>query len=72
MFPIGDMDVREAGPSIVTVGLIIVNVVVFIAEVTAFRPELKEFFDQYGVVPTQILQGQQLYSLFTSMFLHGG
>lgn len=72
MFPIGDTDVREAGPDVATIGLIIVNIVVFIAEVTVFRPGLRGFFSQYGVVPTEILQGQQLYSLFTSMFLHGG
>jgi membrane associated rhomboid family serine protease len=72
MFPIGDSDVREAGPSIVTIGLVAVNVVAFIAEVTMFRPEIRAFLSQYGVVPTEILQGQQLYSLFTSMFLHGG
>jgi membrane associated rhomboid family serine protease len=72
MFPIGDSDVREAGPSLVTIGLVVVNVLVFVAEITAFQPELREFFNQYGTVPTQILQGRQLYSLFTSMFLHGG
>jgi membrane associated rhomboid family serine protease len=72
MLPIGDTDVREAGPSIVTIGLVVVNVVAFISEVTTFRPELREFIYQYGVVPTEILQGRQLYSLFTSMFLHGG
>jgi membrane associated rhomboid family serine protease len=72
MFPIGDTDVREAGVSIATIGLVVVNVVAFIAEVTTFRPELREFIYQYGVVPTEVLQGRQLYSLFTSMFLHGG
>jgi len=28
--------------------------------------------NQYGVIPAEILQGQNLYSLLTSMFLHGG
>jgi membrane associated rhomboid family serine protease len=72
MFPIGDTDVRDAGPGFVTVGLIIVNVAVFVAEVTLFRPGLGEFFNQYGVVPSEVLQGRQLYSFLTSMFLHGG
>lgn len=72
MFPIGDSDVEGAGPELVTIGLIIVNAVVFIAEITVFRPGLEEFFHQYGVVPAQVLQGQQLYSFLTSMFVHGG
>lgn len=72
MFPIDDSDVRGAGPGALTIALIVVNVVVFLAEVVIFRPGLRDSFRQYGVVPTQILQGQQLYTLLTSMFLHGG
>lgn len=72
MFPIGDSDVRDAGLAIVTILLVVINVAVFIAEITVFRPELEEFFATYGVVPARVLQGEQLYSLFTSMFLHGG
>jgi membrane associated rhomboid family serine protease len=52
--------------------LVAINVTVFLAEIIIFRPELGAFFSRYGVVPTQILQGQQLYSLLTAMFLHGG
>lgn len=72
MFPIGDTDVRDAGPGILTIGLVLVNVAVFIVEVTVFRPELRQFFNEYGVVPAEVLRGRQLYSFFTSMFLHGG
>ena len=72
MFPIGDSDVRDAGLAIVTILLVVINVAVFIAEITVFRPGLEEFFATYGVVPARVLQGEQLYSLFTSMFLHGG
>jgi membrane associated rhomboid family serine protease len=72
MFPIGDSDVEGAGPGLITIGLVVVNTAVFIAEITVFRPGLREFFDQYGVVPAQVLQGQQLYSFLTSLFLHGG
>jgi len=72
VFPIDDSDVKGAGPGLVTIGLVVVNVAVFIAEITLFRPGLREFFDQYGVVPTQVLQGQRLYTFLTSLFLHGG
>ncbi len=72
MFPIDDSDVREAGPGVLTIILVVVNIIVFLAEALAFRSGLRELFHQYGVVPVQILQGRQLYTLFTSMFLHGG
>jgi membrane associated rhomboid family serine protease len=55
-----------------TIGLVVVNTAVFIAEVTLFRPGLREFFNQYGVVPVHIMDGERLYTLFTSIFLHGG
>jgi membrane associated rhomboid family serine protease len=72
MFPIGDSDVRGAGPGLITIGLVLVNVAVFIAEVTILRPELRQFVNAYGVIPAQVLQGQQLYSFVTSLFVHGG
>lgn len=72
MFPIGDQDVRGAGPGFITIGLVIVNVLVFVAEVTVFRPELRQFFNEYGAVPARIMEGEQLYTLITSLFLHGG
>lgn len=55
-----------------TAALVAVNAGVFIAQITLFRPELRDIFHRYGVVPTQILQGEHLYSVITSMFLHGG
>ncbi|MFO7917773.1 MAG: rhomboid family intramembrane serine protease [Anaerolineae bacterium] len=72
MFPIDDSDVREAGPGAVTIVLVIINIIAFLAEVLVFRFELRELVRQYGVVPMQILQGRRLYTLFTSLFLHGG
>ena len=72
MFPIGDTDVEGAGPGLVTILLVVVNTLAFIAEVLLFGPELREFFNQFGVVPAQVMQGQNLYSFITSLFLHGG
>jgi len=72
MFPIGDEDIRGSRPAWVTWLLIGANVVVFVFELTIPRGQLESFFTTYGVVPAQILQGQNLQSLITSMFLHGG
>lgn len=72
MIPIGDTEVRGSGPSIVTIGLIIVNVIVFLFEAMMSQPELENFIRNYGVVPAQIMQGSGLITLLTHMFLHGG
>lgn len=72
MFPIGDTDVREAGPGLWTVILVLLNVGVFAVQITLLRPGLTEFFNRYGVVPSRLVEGEQLYSVFTSMFIHGG
>lgn len=72
MIPIGDTDVRGAHFPIVTVALIAINVVVFLYQVTLSLPALESFYMQYAVVPTEIMQGDALYTLLTAMFLHGG
>lgn len=72
MFPIGDTEVRGAGPGLVTIALIVLNVVVFLFEVTLSQPALETFIRQYGVIPADIAQAENLYTLLTSMFLHGG
>lgn len=72
MFPIGDTEVRGAGPGVLTIALIVINVLAFLFQLTLGQSELQSFFQQYGVVPVEILEADQLHSLLTSMFLHGG
>ncbi len=72
MFPIGDQDLREAGPGILTIALTVINILVFIFQLTLGPQELEQFFQTFGAIPTQVTQGQNLISLLTSMFLHGG
>lgn len=72
MFPVGDTEVRGSGPGFVTIGLIVVNVIVFLFEAMMSTPELEIFIRNFGVIPAQIVQGNQLGTLLTSMFLHGG
>ena len=71
MFPIGDTEVKGAGPGIVTIALIVINVLVFLFQLT-LGGGLEAFFQNYAVIPAEILQGDQLHTLLTSMFLHGG
>lgn len=72
MFPIGDDEVRGAGPGWVTLVLIAINVLVFLYEVSLSQGALQDFIYQYGVVPRNISEGVGLGTLLTSMFLHGG
>jgi membrane associated rhomboid family serine protease len=72
MFPIGDNEVRGAGPGVLTIGLVVINVIVFLFEATMGQQELQQFINTYGVIPAEITQGYNLGTLFTSMFLHGG
>jgi membrane associated rhomboid family serine protease len=72
MFPIGDTEVRGAGPGVLTFAFIALNVLAFLFQLTLGQGELQAFFEEYGVVPAIVLEGDQLYSLLTSMFLHGG
>jgi membrane associated rhomboid family serine protease len=72
VFPIDDQEVSGAGPGYVTWGLVILNVLVFIFTLSLSRAGQEAFIQQFGVVPARILQGENLLSLITSLFLHGG
>ncbi len=68
--------IRDHNPSgrlpFVTYSLIAVNIIVFFFTFTLPNGELRSFINNYAVVPNLIIQGQNLYTLLTSLFLHGG
>ncbi|MEP7320724.1 MAG: rhomboid family intramembrane serine protease [Saprospiraceae bacterium] len=72
MFPIGDDQVKGGYKPIFAYAIIVLNVLVFIFQVTLSPAQLEQFIGNYGTVPAQITQGHHLISLFSSMFLHGG
>lgn len=71
--PIRDENRSSSTPHVTWV-ILIVNVAAFFA---TWLPEflgynsLSSAVDQYGMIPSAILQGRNLHTLFTSMFLHG-
>jgi membrane associated rhomboid family serine protease len=80
MIPIGDDPRRRTFP-IITVGLILVNIAVFLYEVSLPNRQLQGFIQSVGTVPIEILSGRDLpppapgpvyITLFTAMFVHGG
>jgi membrane associated rhomboid family serine protease len=68
MIPIKD-DNPRAGFPLMTIGLLIANVMVFYFEITAgYTP----IIEKYALYSVDILHGQRLSTLISSMFLHGG
>src|SRR5579864_1268772 len=59
---------RHYTPSTVTLLLILLNVLVFVYELTLSRYGLNRFIATYGIVPDRFHWSQ----LMTSMFIHGG
>ncbi|UCH15238.1 MAG: rhomboid family intramembrane serine protease [Bacteroidales bacterium] len=72
MIPLRDTKHSERFP-IVNWLIIIVNIIVFIYELTLNGAEAEAFFYKFGLVPSQtnLTSGNQ-YTFFTNMFLHGG
>ena len=56
---------------VVTYIMIIANVIVFFYMMRLSGPAYEIFVNKYGLVPDSIMQGEQLPTLITSMFLHG-
>jgi len=80
MIPIGDEPRNGRGLAYITIGFIVLNVVVFLYELT-LGAGLDPFFQTYGAVPREILTGQDIappgpypvyWQLLSSMFIHGG
>jgi len=67
VFPLYDRN-KSATTPLVTWALIAVNGLVFVWE--AMEGFDLNLFWRFGEIPAQVLQGQQLYTLLTSMFLH--
>jgi membrane associated rhomboid family serine protease len=68
-FPLKDENPVRGKP-ILTVFLIVLNSAIFVASVLS--GSFERIVESYGMVPRDIVRGQRLYTLFTSMFLHGG
>ncbi len=72
MFPIGDTEVKSRSPAYITYLLIAINVVVWLYEWSLGQNNLQQFITTYGAIPAEITNGQDLFTLFTNMWLHGG
>ncbi|MBD2346100.1 rhomboid family intramembrane serine protease [Anabaena subtropica] len=73
MFPLYDENPTRITPYF-TYGIIGMNVLVFLHEVSLSNAELNQFFGQYALVPQELTTNlaSEWPTLFTSQFLHGG
>ncbi|HDJ97184.1 MAG TPA: rhomboid family intramembrane serine protease [Thermofilum sp.] len=71
MWPLYDEN-RPRRKPIVNYTLIAINVAVFIYFYFQGYTAFQKAIIQYGEIPIYILKGERLYTLITSMFMHGG
>lgn len=72
IFPIGDQNVEGGYRPYVTYTLLTLNILVFIWQINMPPGQFEQFIDQFGAIPVEILSGNRIYTLFTSVFLHAG
>ena len=71
MIPLRDENRSLSTPHVTRV-LIIINVVVFFFFWLSGAESFWSAIQDYGMVPAYVVTGERLYTLFTSMFMHGG
>ncbi len=72
VIPIGDQNRPGAPIAYVNIAFVLANILVFVYELTLSAGALDSFVFAFGAVPAQIAQGTALYTLVTSIFIHGG
>jgi membrane associated rhomboid family serine protease len=70
-FPIGDDQVKGGYFPFFSYTFIVLNVLVFVYQASLSIPGFEQFVYTYGSIPKETLAGQDTFTLFTSMFLHG-
>ena len=71
-FPIGDDQVQGGAKPLFLYTLILINVLVFGYEIMLTPDQSEMMVTTYGAIPQEIIQGQDMYTLLSCMFLHGG
>ena len=68
IFPIGDDNIEGGHKPIISYSLIFINVIIFLVQLSIGE----ETMLQFASIPEEITHGNRLFTLITSMFLHGG
>ena len=70
-FPIGDDQIKGGVYPFFSYAFLVINILVFVYQVSLPEAALHQFLDHYSTVPSYISQGHHLGALISSMFLHG-
>jgi membrane associated rhomboid family serine protease len=71
VFPIGDVNIHRGHKPMISYLFIAINVVVWLYQITLSNAGLNLFYANYASVPMEINQGIDLFTLVTSIFMHG-
>lgn len=71
LFPIGDENIQGGHRPLFSYSFLVLNILVFVYQFQ-MGDQLGAFIQQFGSVPARIMAGENLLSLLTSIFLHGG
>jgi len=72
LFPIGDDNISGGHKPYVTYAFLVVNILIFIFQITLGAQGITDFLNTYGGIPAELSSGDDMFTLITSMFLHGG
>jgi membrane associated rhomboid family serine protease len=68
MIPLGDADRRPVRFPLVTIGIIVANILMFLVELAGGDA----FINQWALIPAEIVTGRDLVTILTAMFMHAG
>ncbi len=72
ILPIGDDNIEGGHKPIIAYSLLFLNIAIFVYQITLEMDQITYLLNEFGVIPIEIVRGQDLFSLMTSMFLHAG
>ncbi len=72
ILPIGDDNIVGGHKPIFAYSLLFLNIAIFLFQITLESEQITYLLNEFGVIPIEIIRGQDLFSLMTSMFLHAG
>ena len=72
IIPFGDENIKGGYKPIVSYSLIVINVAMFIFQMSLGLDQFIEFTNTFGVVPHNLMKGENLPALISHMFMHGG
>jgi len=72
IFPVGDDQVKGGYFPLFSYGFILINIAIFLFQLSLNGDQLTSFVDYFGNIPIKTLESEDLFTLLTSLFLHGG